>query len=140
MTHRRLWTIGYDSLSKENLLKVLKGNGIQVVVDLRRWPTSKYEDFRREKMEIWLHEACIEYIWLGKELGGYRSGGYEAFMASKDFKRGIEKLLALIHEKKVCLLCLEKNPNSCHRFFIALYLSRLGFEVIHIDADALFQE
>jgi uncharacterized protein (DUF488 family) len=62
-----VWTIGYDNRSIETFLELLDEHGIQVLVDVRSFPTSKIEHFKRERMERWLLEYGIEYLWLGKE-------------------------------------------------------------------------
>jgi len=127
-----IWTIGYGGRSKKNLLEILKEHNIRVVVDVRSFPTSKVEDFKRENMAKWLSENSKKYVWLGKELGGYRRGGYEKYMKSDDFKRGIEKLIEIAKKNKTCILCLERNPKYCHRRFIAAYLTHIGIKVVHI--------
>ncbi|RLF15314.1 MAG: DUF488 domain-containing protein [Thermoprotei archaeon] len=128
----KVWTIGYGSRSKEKVLNMLKASGIELVVDIRRWPKSKQGDFTRENMERWLKEAGIGYVWMGDTLGGYRRGGFERYMETQTFKKAIEELLRLARSKRVCLLCLEENPRGCHRRFIARYLQRIGVEVSHI--------
>lgn len=128
----RVWTIGHGSRSKEQLLNMLKESRVEVVVDIRRWPTSKLEHFKRENMEQWLKEAGIGYVWMGEALGGYRKGGYEKYMRTEAFKRGLKELLKLASKKRICLLCLEPNPRGCHRRFISRALQREGVEVAHI--------
>lgn len=103
-----------------------------MLVDIRSFPTSKVEHFKREEMEQWLPTHGIEYAWLGKELGGYRRGGYEAHMKTKLFRDGVKKLLELARQKRVCVMCMEKNPKYCHRRFLTAHLERKCVEVIHI--------
>lgn len=127
-----VWTIGYGSRSKDKVLSMLKASGIELVVDIRRWPTSKRGDFTRENMESWLRGAGIGYVWMGDRLGGYRRGGFERYMETREFKEGVEELLKMASQRRTCLLCLEENPRGCHRRFLARYLQRLGVEVRHI--------
>lgn len=124
--------MGYGRKSREEVLSLLKNNEIELVVDIRRWPTSKKEDFKRENLEKWLSENGISYLWMGDALGGYRSGGFEEYMKSQDFKEGMEKLLGLALNKRICLLCLEEDVRFCHRRFIAEYLKCKGFEIINV--------
>ena len=77
-----LWTIGHSNRSMEAFLELLKEYRIQVLVDVRSFPTSKIEHFKKEAMEKWLPEHGIEYVWLGRELGGYQRGGYKAHMGN----------------------------------------------------------
>ena len=129
-----VWTIGYSNRSVETFLELLAEHKIQVLVDVRSFPTSKIEHFKREKMERWLADTGIEYVWLGKELGGYRRGGYKAHMRTNLFKEGIEKLLTIAQQKRTCIMCTETNPKYCHRCFISAYLERKGVTVNHIVA------
>lgn len=128
----KVWTIGYGSRSKERVLDMLRRAGIEVVVDVRRWPRSRSADFNRESMERWLREAGIDYIWMGDKLGGYRRGGYERYMETEEFKRGVEELMRVAEDRRVCILCLEESPKGCHRRFIARYLEERGVEVEHL--------
>jgi len=129
-----VWTIGHSNRSIETFLELLKDHNIQVLVDVRSFPTSKIEHFKREEMERWLPKHGIEYVWLGKELGGYRRGGYRAHMKTKLYKEGIKKLLEIATQKKTCIMCMEPNPKYCHRRYISAYLERKGVEVHHIVA------
>jgi len=129
-----VWTIGHSNRSIETFLELLKDHNIQVLVDVRSFPTSKIEHFKREEMEHWLPEHGIKYVWLGKELGGYRRGGYRAHMKTKLFKEGIKRLLEIAALKTTCIMCMEPNPKYCHRRHISAHLERKGAQVIHIIA------
>jgi len=128
----RIWTIGHSNRSIGTFLELLREHSIQVLADIRSFPTSKIEHFKREEMEQWLPENGIEYVWLGKELGGYRKGGYKRHMRTKLFREGIKKLLEIAKEKRTCVMCMEKNPKYCHRRFLSAYLEKKGVEIIHI--------
>lgn len=134
MEKTTIWTIGHSNRSINTFLELLKEHKIQVLVDVRSFPTSKIEHFKRENMEKWLPENGIEYLWLGKELGGYRKGGYEKHMRTKIFREGVKKLLEVAAKKRTCVMCMEANPKYCHRRFIAAHLERKGVKVIHIIA------
>jgi uncharacterized protein (DUF488 family) len=127
-----LWTIEHSNRAIEKFVALLKEHKIEALVDIRSFPTSKIEHFKREEMESWLPEHEIEYFWLGKELGGYRRGGYEANLKTELFREGVEKLLEFARQRRVCIMCIEKNPKYCHRRFLTAYLERNGVEVMHI--------
>jgi uncharacterized protein (DUF488 family) len=131
-TKIRLWTIGHSNRSMEKVLELLREHEIQVLADIRRFPTSKAEHFKRELMEKWLPENGVEYVWLGEKLGGYRRGGYKKHMRTNLFREGIQRLLEIAERKRVCVMCMEVNPRYCHRRFISGFLERKGVEVIHI--------
>lgn len=128
----RIWTIGHSNRSIDTFLELLSEHGIQVLVDVRSFPTSKIERFKREQMEKWLPEHGIEYVWFGKELGGYRRGGYKRHTRTKLFRKGIKQLLEIAKAKHVCIMCMEVNPKYCHRRFISAFLEKRGVKFIHI--------
>lgn len=129
-----VWTIGHSNRSIETFLELLKDYNIQVLVDVRSFPTSKIEYFKQEEMMRWLPEHSVEYVWLGTELGGYRHGGYRAHMKTKLFKEGIKRLLEIAALKRTCIMCMETNLKYCHRRFISAHLERKGVKVTHIIA------
>jgi len=127
-----IWTIGHSNRSMAVFFELLDEHGIQVLVDVRIFPTSKIEHFKREQMEKWLPKHGIDYVWFGKELGGYRRGGYKRHMRTKLFREGIKQLLEIAKAKRTCIMCMEVNPKYCHRRFISAHLERKGVKVIHI--------
>lgn len=124
--------MGYGSLSKDRFISMIKRHDINIVVDVRRWPTSKLEHFKKENLESLLKEVGVVYLWLGDKLGGFRKGGYKKFMDSPDFSEGIQSIISLSEKGNVCLLCLEPDSSKCHRRYITERLSSFGFEIIEI--------
>jgi len=99
---------------------------------VRRFPTSKWEWFKRENLEKALRENGILYEYLGDLLGGFRKGGYERYMKTEAFKSGIERLLKLAEGRRVAIMCVERIVFRCHRRFISRYLQQFGVKVIQI--------
>jgi len=130
---KRMWNIGYGSLSKERFLHLMRTHNINIVVDVRRWPASKIDHFKKENLESLLQGAGIKYVWLGDKLGGFRKGGYRKFMDSPEFEEGIRNLISLSESGNLCFLCLEPDPKRCHRRYIIERLSSLGFEISNIE-------
>lgn len=87
-------------------------------------------------MKKWLPENGIDYVWLGKELGGYRAEGYQSHMKTRLFKEGVQKLLEIGVNRRTCIMCMESNPRRCHRRFISAYLEKKRVTVVHIVAKA----
>jgi len=127
-----MWTIGHSNRSIDIFLELLKEHNIQVLVDVRCFPTSKIEHFKMEEIKKWLPEHGIEYIWLGKELGGYRRDGYKRHMRTKLFREGVKLLLEIAKVRRTCIMCMEVNPKYCHRRFISAHLERKRVKVMHI--------
>ncbi len=130
---KEIWSVGHSTRKLEELLDLLKFYKIKIVVDVRRFPSSKkYPWFCRESLERALKEEGLEYIWLGDRLGGYRKGGYENYMKSPEFASGIEELEKIASRDRTAFLCAEKLPFRCHRRFISDELVRRGWRVNHI--------
>jgi len=128
-----IYTIGHSTRTLSELIKLLKNCGIEIVVDVRRFPSSKkFPYFRREYLEDQLERNGIEYFWLGDSLGGYRKGGYDRYMKSNDFKEGIADLLSIAKKGKTAIMCAELLWFKCHRRFISDVLLKLGYKVVHI--------
>ena len=128
-----IYTIGHSARAKEQFLHLLKQHDIEAVIDVRHFPTStKHPHFKRECMQHWLTDMGIRYYWLGDTLGGYRNGGYEAYMQTEAFAHGIAELEAIARECRAAIMCAERFPWKCHRRFIASYLQLRGWIVIHI--------
>lgn len=132
-----IYHIGYAGLNIDRFIELLKENSIEVLVDVRSFPTSKNPDFKRESLKANLEIHGLKYVWLGNLLGGYRKGGYEEYMKTKSFKEGLEKLIELSKNFKSCILCLEKYQKHCHRRYIIRELERMGYEVIDVRAGKI---
>lgn len=128
-----IYTVGHSTRSIEELVNLLKRYGIQQVIDVRRFPSSKkYPHFNKENLSQKLKEEGIHYVWLGEILGGYRNGGYEKYMQTSQYQMGIKTLIQLAENKTSALLCSEKLWFKCHRRHIAETLTKMGWHVIHI--------
>ncbi|KXB01267.1 hypothetical protein AKJ44_02725 [candidate division MSBL1 archaeon SCGC-AAA261F17] len=127
----KIYTIGYGDKEFKELVKLLKRIDIKQVVDVRSFPKSKWPEYEKESLQKTLPEQGIEYVHL-RELGGYRDGGYENYMETKNFQKGLDKLIELAQKQSTVIMCLESYPNGCHRRFISQKLSELGWEVIHL--------
>ena len=137
----KIYTLGTAGREPYEFTKILNKYRIDILIDVRRYPHSKFPHFNREKMEKLCKENKVEYLYLGNELGGIRKESYDDFMETEEFKRGIEIVKKLAKSKVLCLLCTEKYPARCHRFRISNKLKEEDFEVIHIvDIDRIWKE
>jgi len=127
-----VYTLGTSTRSREEFLRLLCHFGISQVADVRRFPTSRLQHFQQDNLAQFLREAGIGYIYLGKELGGYRQGGYRKYTATVDFQEGLGRLEEEARRKPTTILCAERLPWKCHRRFIAAELERRGWRIIHI--------
>ncbi|MCX7765341.1 MAG: DUF488 domain-containing protein [Candidatus Sumerlaeia bacterium] len=123
----------HSSRSLDKLIELLQNYQITLLIDIRRFPGSnKFPHFNRETLKTALSATRIDYIWMGKELGGFRSGGYENYMLKSEFQQAVEQLIALAKTNRVAIMCAEALWFRCHRRFVADYLVRQNVNVIHI--------
>jgi len=130
--HKVVYSLGTSTRSSDEFLLLLDHYGIGLVIDVRRFPVSRFEHFNQKELTRLLHGAGIEYLYLGDKLGGYRKGGYQAFVSTPEFDSGMKKLQSAISKKTGAIVCAEKFPWRCHRRFIATELTVRGWEVKHI--------
>lgn len=128
-----LYTLGTSNRSLEEFVHLLHHYEIKQVIDVRSFPVSKrFPHFSRTNLKSFLPQRGLKYVWLGKELGGYRKEGYQNYLKTSAFQEGIEKLLALASKDLSVMICAERFPWRCHRRFIAQVLEEKGVEVLHI--------
>lgn len=93
-----IYTIGHSTRTLEELIQLLRAHRIKMLVDVRRFPTSKkYPHFEKGILADKLAGCHLQYLWL-EELGGFRKGGYKGYMASEGFKEGLRVLLEALEE------------------------------------------
>ncbi len=132
MSGEVVYTLGTSYRTPDEFLALLKDVGVEVVMDVRRFPTSRFKHFEKDELSRLLERAGFSYIYLGEELEGYRTKGYEAYIGTEEFKQGLSRLEELACERSVVILCAERLPWRCHRRFIGRELERDGFKVTHI--------
>jgi uncharacterized protein (DUF488 family) len=130
--NRAIFTLGTGTRTRAEFISLLERLEVKVVVDVRRFPTSRFEHFKKEKLAKSLSEAGVRYCDLGAELGGYRKEGYRNFMTSGEFLCGLEKLKNIAQARKTTIICAEKLPWRCHRRFIAEELEKQDWSVTHV--------
>jgi len=133
------------------LLGLLRSQAVQVVVDIRSQPYSKYAtQFDQENLKAALLGAGVRYLFLGRELGGRPDGDefydqeghvlYDRVAATSVFQEGLSRLERGIREYNVAILCAEENPAACHRrLLVGRVLLDHGFQVEHIRGDERVQ-
>jgi uncharacterized protein (DUF488 family) len=127
-----IYSLGTSTRSKAEFAALLQSHGVEMVIDVRRFPTSRIEHFKQQSLLQLLEEVQIDYLCLGEKLGGYRSGGYRAFTATSEFEQGIDIVERTAEQKRSAILCAERLPWRCHRRFITSELQKRGWQITHI--------
>ena len=141
------FTLGHSNHASETWLALVRQHQIEVVVDTRSSPYSKYAPhFDKEVMQRSLEQAGIRYLFLGAELGGrpanpdyYDASGHVLYSRLRDdarFKAAIERLETGMERFRVTLVCGEEDPAHCHRrLLIGRVLTERGHTMLHIRGD-----
>ncbi|ADV84822.1 DUF488 family protein [Terriglobus saanensis] len=147
-----VFTVGHSTRTIEEFVGMLQTHGVQSVVDTRTVPRSRHNpQFAQEALSASLQAAGLRYVWMGKELGGFRKPvpdsinnawrndsfrGYADYMQTAAFTEALEKLIALASEERVAVMCAEAVPWRCHRSLTADALVARGIEVHEIVSAA----
>lgn len=129
---KRIYTLGTGLRSLEDFIEIINSFKIEHVIDVRSYPSSKLEYFKKANLESLLAKEGVAYHYLGRELGGFRKGGYENYSETGEFERGITVLEGIAVENASVIICAERFPWKCHRRFIARALHNRGWTVKHI--------
>ena len=71
---KSIFSLGTSNRRWEEFIRLLRAYRIEMVIDVRSFPTSKFVHFKRESMNPSLAEAGFGYYFLGKELGDTARG------------------------------------------------------------------
>jgi uncharacterized protein (DUF488 family) len=145
-----IWTVGHSNQPVALLLATLSAAGIELLVDVRRYPASRRNpQFNRDALVATLRAEGIEYLHAA-DLGGRREPmpdsanaglrdagfrGYADYMQSEAFGHALEALLQSAQSRRTAIMCAEAVPWRCHRSLIADALVARGVEVEHLLGD-----
>lgn len=123
-------TIGHSNHSFEKFVGLLSRYAIDCVIDVRSRPFGRFvPQFNRKRLQASLAESGIGYEWHGEALGGMDRETW-------DYHGKVGPLLAHAREeRRICVMCMERKPQECHRSEIADALCAEGAEVTHILPD-----
>lgn len=146
-----IFSIGHSNQSMEAFFALLQQHEIQVLVDVRSSPYSKYvPHFNSNAIAIAACSAAIKYMFMGQELGGRPDGDefydidgrvfYKRVAESPLFLRGIQRLKDIGRASRTALMCSEEDPATCHRhILIGHVLAKQGVDLLHIRSDGHIQ-
>ncbi|HLH93411.1 MAG TPA: DUF488 domain-containing protein [Xanthobacteraceae bacterium] len=141
-----LFTIGYEHATTAAMLDELRGAKVDLVVDVRAVTSSRRPGFSKNQLAAGLDERGIAYIHL-RALGTPKEGRlaaragrrdelfriYEKHLKTPDARAEMDELASLAKDRRVCLLCYERDPEGCHRRRVAeLIHERTGAKVEHL--------
>jgi len=144
-----IYTVGHSTLTIEEFTRILKANGVRLVVDVRTVPRSRANpEFDKQSLPTSLEAVGVEYTHFPC-LGGLRKPrkdspndawinssfrGYADYMLTEEFEECLNRLLNLIATRSggVTPMCAEAVPWRCHRSLIADALYVRGVNATHL--------
>ncbi len=139
------YPLGYGNRSIADFLNLLNHYGVDLVIDARSVPFSRFQaNFRKKALQEHLERAGIAYLYLGDALGGKYVDpdclvdgqvDLERVWAKEPFRAALGQVMQAVREGRVLvLMCAELRPEQCHRaWMLAPPLEASGFTVQHID-------
>lgn len=123
-----IWTIGYEQARVDDVTGALVAAGIEVLADIRYLPLSRRPGFSKSALAAVMGEAGIRYSHM-KQLGTPADGRaaarrgdhaelariYAGQLELPEALAAMAQLRDLAGEKRVALLCYEREASECHR-------------------------
>lgn len=144
-----VYTVGYEGTDIDRFIRTLKAVGIKRLADVRAVAVSRKAGFSKTKLALRLAEEGIEYmhfVALGDPKPGReaaRAGEYDQFrriygahLETLAAQKSLKELMLFTLSQPTCLLCFERDPETCHRTIVAReVMEDTGFEVFNLFAD-----
>jgi len=142
-----VFTIGHSTHPIDGFIRLLRGAGIERLVDVRSVPRSRHNpQFNGDALAGSLAAAAIGYSHApalgglrsprpGSVNGGWRNRsfqGYADYMQTAPFAEAVTGLIGLAKHDRVAIMCAEAVPWRCHRSLIADALLARGVAACEI--------
>jgi uncharacterized protein (DUF488 family) len=123
-----IFTIGYEQAAQDAVIRALRDAGVEVLADIRYLPLSRRPGFSKSSLRAAAEEAGIVYRHF-RDLGTPADGraaarrgdhvglarSYSGQLELPEAIKQMAELRALAEERRVCLLCYERDAAGCHR-------------------------
>ena len=145
-----VYTIGHSTRSIDEFAALLGIGQVGRVVDIRTVPRSRTNpQYNEDALPASLADRQIGYERIAElgglrkrerdvpaEVNGYWSNrsfhNYADYALTEDFRRGLDRLLALADDRPTAIMCAEAVWWRCHRRIVADWLIGEGREVFHL--------
>ena len=123
-----IFTIGYEQATQAEVVAALRDAGVEVLADVRYLPLSRRPGFSKSSLRAAVEEAGIGYQHF-RQLGTPAEGRaaarrgdraelarvYAGQLELPEALAQMAELRTLAEDKRVALLCYERNAAECHR-------------------------
>ena len=143
----QIYTIGHSNHTWKTFSPLLLDNKIELLVDVRSNPVSRFAPFANHRTLPELLESIdVDYEFMGGPLGGkpadrtmYDERGkpdYHRMRASDEFQEALDQLAGMASRRSTVILCSEEDPSQCHRrLLVGPSLEASNCEPLHIRGD-----
>lgn len=150
MNDLTVYTVGHSTRTLEQFVELIRGFGVDTVVDIRTVPRSRTNpQYNLDTLPDDLAEFGIRHYRIA-ELGGLRKKtktipaetnafwvnrsfhNYADYALSDEFEIGLAQLLEIGKTRRCAIMCAEAVWWRCHRRIVADYLLSRNIKVIHI--------
>ncbi len=143
-----LVSIGYEGRTSEDLLTAIVEHRVETLVDVRLTPLSRKPGLSKTRLAASAEAAGVRYVHL-PALGNpkdnreaFREGRaqegcirFSKLLARPAAVAAMDQLEALARDRRVAVLCFEREHDRCHRQVIVSELSeRIGTDLRLIHA------
>ena len=132
-----IYTIGHGRHAFADFLALLRRYDVQLLCDVRSAARSRWPQFNGRVLEESLRDAGIGYEWI-PECGG------KVVAPPAELARGLDRIMELASDARVCLMCSESHPltrhaqprANCHRIgLLGPSLRARGARLVHVLPD-----
>ena len=145
-----VYTIGFTQKTAERFFGLLRGSGIDLLLDVRISNTSQLAGFAKFPDLPWfLRELCgAEYLHdtalapTEQLLKDYRAKrvswaeyetAFDSIMAERGIAEHLREAYGGMTGRRICLLCSEPTAEHCHRRLVAAHFASVfGAEIVHL--------
>jgi uncharacterized protein (DUF488 family) len=127
-----VFTIGYEGTDIDRFVSSLRAVGIKTVADVRAVALSRKKGFSKTALRNRLESEGIRYVHFIK-LGDPKPGReaaragrfnefrhiYNSHLNTAEAQKSLDALRTICSTSDTCLLCFERDPQTCHRTIIA---------------------
>lgn len=144
-----VYKVGYEGLMVDGLMDRLLRSGVAQLIDVRSNPVARRYGFHKSTLQRVCTDLGLEYAHIPdlgvpserrQDLGNQKSYAklfdwYESELG-KSKKTAVAQAVALIKAKPGALMCMEADPDCCHRTCLAKHISALsGLPVVELSSD-----
>ena len=144
-----VYTAGYEGLQIDGFLNMLLEAGIKQVVDVRHNPISRRYGFHKSTLSRLCQKLNIKYrhvpeVGIPSELRANLRQPSDYIPLFQNYEReilpaqpsAIKRIASWIKSQPSVLMCMEANPDSCHRSHLAAQIANhTKLMIYHLKKD-----